>query len=83
MTNFLFSADTITDPLGYSFYFCWTFSIFKNHKSLLEIHLKKVLQILFVLIVLMSFFEYFFYFSSICIQSSPRKVRYDKMGIST
>ena len=60
-SNYELYYNDIIRILGYSFYFCWTFSIFKNHKFLLEIHLKKILQILFVLIVLMSFFEYFFY----------------------
>ena len=45
----------------YTFYFCWTISIFKNKNSLLKIHLKKLLSILFFLIVIMTFFEYYFY----------------------
>ena len=61
VSNYEFYYNDIIRILGYSFYFCWTFSIFKNQKFLLEIHLKKILQILFLLIVLMSFFEYFFY----------------------
>ena len=61
ISNYEFYYNDIIRILGYSFYFCWTFSIFKNQKFLLEIHLKKILKILFLLIVLMSFFEYFFY----------------------
>ena len=59
--NYEFYSKDIIRIAMYVFYFCWTFSIFKNNKILLENHFKKLIIILFVLIVLMSFFEYFFY----------------------
>ena len=61
ISNYDFYYNDIIRILGYTFYFCWTYSIFNRQKFLLDDHLKKMIQILFVLILCLSVFEYFFY----------------------
>jgi len=59
--NYEIHINDIIRITCFTFYFCWTISIFKNKNSLLKIHLKKLLSLMFFLIVIMSFFEYYFY----------------------
>ena len=61
LSDYELNVNDIIRIAGYTFYFCWTISIFKNKTPLLKIHLKKLLSILFFLIVVMSFFEYYYY----------------------
>ena len=59
--NYDYHLNDLVRIACYTFYFCWTISIFKNNSSLLNNHFKRLLTILFFLIVTMSFFEYYFY----------------------
>ena len=59
--NYDSHINDIIRIICFTLYFCWTISIFKNKNSLLKIHLKKLLSLLFFLIVILSFFEYYFY----------------------
>ena len=46
---------------GYTFYFCWTISIFENSKALLKNHFRRLLTALFLVIIVMLVFEYYFF----------------------
>ena len=59
--NYEFYSNDIIRISSYTFYFCWTFSIFHYDKPLLSAHIKKLVGILFVIIFLLSFFEYNYY----------------------
>jgi hypothetical protein len=57
------NGNDIIRVVGYMFFFCWTFSLYKSDEISFNRYLAKLCTTLLIIIVIISFFEYYFYFA--------------------